>query len=239
MPHTRNIIFFFTIIILSGCSAYKAYAQYSGMAAIHAQQNQRFMNQQMRTMMQMSMNRNWRKNAGQGQGYVVTFKDGARKTIKSNMYLDTILHKNFLVYVDKKFPKSDTAHRFQKIYPDQTLNISALVTNDQGIEEAKKGLPTDSGWTVKVITGAINIYAKSGTYLNVVGTPLFAAPKLDFASTEIIGIQLSDGAIEKLSKENVLKIVAGNPKATEYVEKKGLYEAVKKYNQDAKMAAKK
>lgn len=239
MPHIRNILFFFTIIILSGFSAFKAQAQYPGMSAVYARHNQQVMNQQMQMRMQMNLNRNWRKNAGQGQGYIVTLKDGEKKSFKSNMYLDTVLHKNFLVFVDKKFKRSDSTNRFRKIYPDQTLSITALVTNDQGEEEAKQGLPTDTCWTVKVITGAINIYAKSGTYLNVVGTPLFAAPKLDFASAEIIGIQATDGAIEKLSKENVLRIVADNPKATEYVEKKGLYEAVKKYNQDAKMAAKK
>jgi len=238
MPHIRNTILFFTIVILSGFSAHKAYAQYPGMAAVRAQQSQQFMNQQMRMMMQMNMNRNWRRNAGQGEGYVVTLKGGETKKIKSYMYLDTALHTNFLVYVDKKFPKSDSAHRFQKIYPDQTLNITALVTDDEGGEEAKYGLPTDSGWTVKVITGAINIYAKSGNYLTVVGTPMFGSPKLDFASAEIIGVQLNDGTIEKLSKENVLKMVAGNAKATEYVEKKGLYEAVKRYNHDAEKAAK-
>lgn len=239
MPHIRNIILFFTIIILSSFSAYKAYAQYPGMAAVRAQQNQQFMNMQMNMQMQMNMNRNWRKNAGQGQGYIVILKDGDIKKIKSYMYLDTVLHKNFLVFVDKKFPKSDTLHRFQKIYPDQTSNITALIPDNQGYEETRPGLPTDSGWTIKVITGAITVYAKSGTYLTVVGTPAFGAPKMDFVSAEIIGIQLNDGPIEKLSKDNVLKIVTGNSKATEYVEKKGLYEAVKKYNHDAEKVAKK
>ncbi|MDN3584238.1 hypothetical protein [Mucilaginibacter flavus] len=236
MPNARSTILFFTIIILSGLSAYNAYAQYPGMAAFRAQQNQQLMTQQMQ-LMQMNMYGNWRKNAGQGQGYIVTLKDGQRKTIKSYMFLDTVLHKNFLVFVDKKFPKADSAHRFQKIYPDQTSNIAALVTDAQGNEEAKYGLPSDSGWTVKVMTGAINIYAKSGNYLKVVSFPAFSAPKMGFVDAEIIGIQLNDGPIEKLSKENVLKIVTGNAKATEYVEKKGLYEAVKRYNNDAEKAA--
>eukprot|EP01037_Dinobryon_pediforme_P000858 gene858-863_t len=55
------------------------------------------------------------------------------------------------------------------------------------MDEEKFGLPTDSGWTIKVVTGAIRIYAKSGNYLAVVGTPVFGSPKLDFASVEIIG----------------------------------------------------
>lgn len=185
----------------------------------------------------MNLNRNWRKNAGQGQGYIVVLKDGEMKKIKSYMYLDTVLHMNFLVFIDKKFPKSDTMHRFQKIYPGQTSNITALITDNEGYEETRSGLPTDSGWTIKVMTGAINIYAKSGNYLTVVGTPVFGSPKMDFASAEIIGIQLNDGPIQKLSKENVLKIIAGNTKATEYVEKKGLYEAVRRYNNDAEKAA--
>ncbi len=237
MPNARSTIFFFTIIILSGLSTYDAYAQYPGMAAFRAQQNQQFMTQQMNMQMQMNLSRNWRKNAGQGLGYVVALKNGDVKKIKSFMYLDTVLHKNFLVFVDKKFPKSDTIHRFQKIYPDQTSYITAMVTDNQGYEDTRAGMPTDSGWSIKVVRGAINIYAKSGSYLTVVGTPVFGAPKMDFDAAEIIGIQLNDGPVEKLSKENVLKIVTGNTKATEYVEKKGLYEAVKRYNNDAEKAA--
>jgi len=239
MQHVRKILIILAIATLFIFSPGKSWAQYPGMAAFRAQQSQQFMNQQMRMQMQMNMNRNWRKNAGQGEGYIVTLKDSAKKTVKSFMYLDTVLHKNFLVYVDKKFPKSDSAHRFQKIYPDQTLNIAALITDDQGVEEAKYGLPTDSGWVVKVINGAINVYAKSGSYLTIVSTPVFGAPKLDFVASEMIGIQLNDGPIEKLTKENVSKIVADNAKASEYIEKKGLYEAVRKYNHDtAKTASK-
>ena len=233
MPRIHKPLLFFAIAILFCFSAHKLYAQYPGMAAVRAMQNQQFLNQ-MQMQMQTNMLRNWRKNAGQGLGYYVRLKGGENKMIKSNMYLDSVLHKNFLVYVDKKFPKSDTTHQLQKIYPDQTLSISALVTDEYGAEEVRYGLPTDSGWTVKVITGSINIYAKSGNYLTVVSTPAFGSPKMDFAAAEIIGIQLNDGPIEKLSKENVLKIIVDNPKATEYLEKKGLYEAVKKYNRDTK-----
>jgi hypothetical protein len=233
MPHIRNLILFLTIIIFFCFSAYKAYAQYPGMAAFRAQQSRQFMNQQMNMQMQMNMNRNWRRQAGQGDGYIVTFKVGERKTIKSYMYMDTVLHKNFLVYVDKKFPKSDSVHRFQKVYPEQTLNISALVTDELGDEEAKYGIPTDTGWTIKVMVGVINVYAKSGNYLTVVSTPVFGAQKLDFAVAEIIGIQFNGGPIEKLSKDKVLKMVADNAKATQFVEEKGLYEAIRKYNHDA------
>lgn len=236
MPNIRSLVFFSTIIILSCFSAFETLAQYSpGVQAALAQHHQQIMNQQMRTMMFMNMNRNWGKYAGQGDEYIVKLKNGERKTFTSNMYLDTVLHKNFLVFVNKKFKKSDSANRFQKIYPDQTSAIGLVV--DFNVEDPRIGLPTDSGWSIKVIKGAINIYAKSGNYLNVVSVPTFGSPKMDFAASEIIGIQLNNGTIEELSKENVLKIVAGNARATAFVEKKGLYEAVKKYNLDAENAA--
>jgi hypothetical protein len=236
MPNIRSLVSFSTIIIVSCFSAFEALAQYPpGVQAAFAQHHQQFVNQQMSTMMLMNMNRNWGKYAGQGDEYIVKLKNGERKTFTSTMYMDTVLHKNFLVFVNKKFKKSDSVNRFQKIYPHQTSAIGLVI--DYNEEDPRIGLPTDSGWNIKVIKGAINIYAKSGNYLNVVSVPAFGSPKMDFAASEIIGIQLKGGAIEKLSKENVLKAVAGNARATAFVEKKGLYESVKKYNLDAENAA--
>lgn len=239
MKRTLKIHLFYSFLSLFVFLSKKSFAQYPGMAAVRAQQSQQFMNQQMQMQMNMNINRNWRKTAGQGSEYIVTLKDSTRKTVTSYMYRDSATHKSYLVFVDKKYKKTDTANRFQKIYPDQTLNITAIVIDEQGADEAKYGLPTDSCWMVKVMSGPINVYAKSGNYLAVVSTPLIGNPKLDFAPTEVLGIQFNDGPIQKLSKENISKMIADNAKATELADKKGLYEAVKRYNHDAEKAAKK
>jgi len=205
------------------------------MSQVNQQTGRWVMNQQMQFMQQMQMNNmNWRQYAGKGELYYVTFKDSTRKQVTSFMYYDSVQRKSFLLFVNKKFPKSDSAHRFQKIYPDQTRNLA--FGEDDG---AKYGLPTDSGWTFKVITGAITVYAKSMDYAAITKTPAFGAPILDFVPSSVIAIQMNDGPMEKLSKETVSKMVSQNAKAVALLEKKGMYEAVERYNEDAEKAAKK
>lgn len=110
--------FYKTSLSISTCLLFilfanNSFAQYPGMGAFRAQQSQQFMNQQMQ--MQMNMQSfNWRASAGKGDKYKVTFKDSSVKELVSFMYKDTIQHKNFLVFVDKKFKKSDSLHRYQK-----------------------------------------------------------------------------------------------------------------------------
>jgi hypothetical protein len=215
----------------------KSFAQPRGMtmSQVNQQTGRWVMDQQMRFMTQMQMaNMNWRQYAGKGESYYVTFKDSTRKQVVSYMYYDTVQRKSFLLFVNKKFPKSDSVHRFQKIYPDQTLNLAF-----GGEEGAKYGLPTDTGWTFKVISGAITVYAKNMDYTVVTGTPAFGAPTFDFVPAAIIGIQLNDGPLENLTKENVSKMVSQDAKATALLEKKGLYEAVARYNKDIEKAAQK
>jgi hypothetical protein len=236
MNYTYHFLFrlsaAFLFIFISNISV----AQPRGMTMnqVYSQLNKQDMNQRMQMQMQQMANMNWRQNAGKGGSYYVTFKDSSRKQVVSYMYYDTVHRKSFLLFVNKKFPKSDSAHRLQKIYPAQTLNLAF------GEEErAKYGLPTDTGWTFKVISGAITVYAKNMDYTVITGTPAFSAPTLGFVPSAIIGIQLNDGPLEKLTKENVLKMVSQDAKAAALLEKKGSYEAVAKYNKDIEKAAEK
>ncbi|MBS1521736.1 MAG: hypothetical protein JST50_12115 [Bacteroidetes bacterium] len=220
-----SLLFFYSL---------QAFAQYPGMGAVRAQQSRQFVNQQMQMQMQMMNNLNWRQNAGKGDTYTVTFKDSTVKKVVSFMYTDTVLHKNFLVYVDKKFPKSDTIHRNQKIYTDQTKYISVIGDYRSGAE--MYGVPTDSCWMFKVIDGSLAVYARSLNYLTERGGLL---NETNFDPSAIVGIQLNDGPIEKYSKDNLIKMVGQNADALEAIGKGKYYKAVTRYNRDAEKAAKK
>jgi hypothetical protein len=207
----------------------KSYAQYPGMRAFRAQQTMQMANQQMQMQM---MNTNWRRTVGTGDKYTVVFKDSSIKKFVSLMYTDTILHKNFLVFVDKNFPKSDTAHRNQKIYSDQTRSIS---TDDHDVwGNIQNGTPNDSCWTFKVISGPLTVYARTAGYLLPTGPY-----SNDFDLSAVTGLQLNSGPIEKYSQENLEKMVGQNKDALNDIKKKKYYKAVKRYNRHAEKAAKK
>jgi len=200
----------------------KSFAQYPGMGAFRAQQSQQFANQQLQMQMQ---NANWRTSAGQGEKYKVTFKDSSVKELVSFMYKDTVKHKTFLVLVDKNFKKSDSLHRYQKIYPDQTLYISTIIDYQANTEIY--GVQTDSCWTFKIMSGAINVYSDHSKLADWVW---------DYIVT---GIQLNDGPILRYSPENLKQMVGQDADAVAEIEKKNYYRAVKKYNRNAEKAAKK
>jgi hypothetical protein len=235
MQFAPKPIFSFLICAASILLAGKASAQYPGMNKVYSDISRQNANQQTQMQMQMMENMNWRTGAGQGTIYQVTMKDSSVKKVVSYMYTDTILHKNFLLFVNKKFPKSDTAHRNQKIYSNETLYISTVINNASG--EETFGVPTDSGWMFKVLSGPISVYAKSLDYLNT--TVVMFVSDSEFAPSAIVGIQLNDGPIEKYTKENLIKMVGQDADALESIGKNKYYKAVKKFNRDAEKAAKK
>ena len=214
----------FSVLSLLFFYSLNASAQFPGMAAVRAQQNQQFMNQQMQMQLQTLMNMNWKQNAGKGDTYMITFKDSSVKKVVSWMYTDTILHKNFLVLIDKKFPKSDSVHRTQRIYSDQTNFISTIA--DHLSNREIYGIPTDSCWMFKVMSGPINVYSR---YFNEF--------EYDFHNA-VIAIQLNDGPIVKYSVDALKQMVGQNADALAYIEKKNYYKAIKKYNEDIEKAAK-
>ena len=237
MKNTFKPFFVFAITITLIGLNLQSFAQPRGMTMnqVYSQVNRQTMNQQTNFAWQMQMaNMNWRQFAGQGESYYVTFKDSTQKKVASYLYYDTTQRKNFLVFVNKKFPKSDSAHRFQKIYPEQTLSLSY----GQG-ESLRYGFPNDSGWTFKMITGAITVYTKSTDCSVITKTPLFGLPISDFVPAAVIGIQLNNGPMEKLTKENVSKMISQDAEAVELLEKKGMSEAIERYNKDVEKNTKK
>lgn len=128
--------------------------------------------------------------------FTVTMADGTTKEVNSRIYTDTSAHKNYLLYVDKSLPKTDS-NRNQKIFPKQTKEISrnlALISGN--IKKADfatppryyKGVAKDSCWMFKVISGPISAYSflseEEGNMFN---------------PSTVISIQLNDGEIVKFS----------------------------------------
>jgi len=232
-PNLKPALLIFSLIFLYSL---QASAQFPGMNKVYSNMAKQNARQQMDMMNSMNMNRmwNWRQGAGKGATYHVTFKDSSLKEVTSYMYTDTLSHKSFLVFVDKKFPKSDSAHRFQKIYTDQTLYISTITDYQANTETY--GIPNDSCWMFKVISGPLNVYAKSFNYL---------IPVDDFGNENeldpqsVIAIQSGDGPIVKYTSDNLKQIVSQDTEALSSVEKKKYYKAVKKYNRHAEKAEKK
>jgi hypothetical protein len=175
---------------------------------------------------------NWNKASGKHK-YLVTFKDSSVKETLSFMYTDTISNKSFLVFENKKVPKSDTAHHYQRIYSDQTLYISTIIDLDANTEIY--GVANDSCWAFKVISGPISVYAKTLNYLTLAKN----LNENEFDIPEIVGIQLNDGPIVKLTDDNLKQMLGQDANALESLEKKKYYKAVKKYNRHTEKDAKK
>jgi hypothetical protein len=165
--------------------------------------------------------------------YKVTFKDSSVKEVFSIMYVDPKSHKNYLVFVDRNFPKSDTIHRNQKIYPDQTLYIAT----NRDIQSDKEiyGIPNDSCWMFPVIGGRLTVYARSMNYLKPVSG--FVDSNELYEAT-IIGIQINDGPILPFTEDNLKNMVGQNAKALELISEKKYFRAIKRYNSDAEKEAK-
>jgi hypothetical protein len=151
---SQSLLVLFSLIFI--LAAKNSSAQFPGMAQVRTNLNNQLMTQQM-------MN-----NFGGGKRseyssripgkfneytYLVKMKDGTTKNVKSYIYIDTTLHKSYLLFVDKSVPKSDTAHRKQKIFADQTLSIartSEFIDSDDTTGSIKHeyftGIATDSCW---------------------------------------------------------------------------------------------
>jgi hypothetical protein len=225
MLYNRKTFFVLSLGLLLIFSAKNSLAQFPGMNRVYSNMARQNANQQMR--MQMQMNTNWRFGAGKGTTYQVTFKDSSVKQVVSFMYTDTVLHKNFIVFVDKKFPKSDTVHRNQKIYTDQTLYIST--NRDIQSDKPIYGMPNDSCWMFTVIGGPLTVYARSMDYLITLST---FVPSDELNIPTIIGIQLNDGLILPFNADNLKNMVGQNARALELIADKKYLRAIKRYNKD-------
>src|SRR3569833_293873 len=198
------------------------------MTQVFNQVNKQTMNQQMQMQMQMNMimNANWRSNVGQGTDFQVTFKDSSVMDVTSFLYTDTVSHNNFLVYENKKFHKSDSAHRYQKIYSDQTLYIA--VNAKSNTIQPSYGVPLDSCWMFKVVSGAVNVYSKYPELYSELSTKNTNANQTS-----------KDVPMVKYSELDLMKMVGQDRDAAELINKKKFYKAVMKYNANVIKAAKK
>ncbi|MEO6148762.1 MAG: hypothetical protein ABIN95_13470 [Mucilaginibacter sp.] len=194
----------------------RLFAQYPGMSAVYRQMNQSFVNQQMNMHMMMRMNAMSTGPDNPKYKFIVLMKDSTTKEVSSRIFYDTTMHKSYLEFKNKQVAKTDT-NRIQKIYPDQTRQISRVNFNSAIIT----GIAKDSCWLFKVINGPISAYsykAESPTY---------------FQSWNIVAMQATNSGIEKFEPENLKKIVANDPDAIKLFDKKEYYKALVKYNKNA------
>jgi hypothetical protein len=209
----RNSLLSLSFLILFTLSTKSSFAQYPGMGAFRASQSRQFMNQQMRTQMQMQRMHGVEATA-QEYLFEVMMLDSTKKEISSAIYTDIKTKKRFLLSVAKRYKNSDT-NRYKKIYPSQTLYIAVQVeTTGNGGDENTTGKylygrAADSCWMFNIKGGAINIYSYSCEGWDSRYSP-----------ATIVGIQLNDGAIEQFTAENLKKIIGQDAEAMKVFDKK-------------------
>jgi hypothetical protein len=211
-------------------------AQFPGMKQVRTQMNNQFMNQQM-NMMMMHMNLSMRSRASNSSKvpgaeneytYKVVMKDGSQQTITSYIYFDTLQKKSYLLLVDKRYPRSDTAHRKVKIYSTQTISISRDATPSNPDDSVVKrvwfdGMATDSCWLFHAINGKINLYS----FVSELGNSYLFDP------STIAAVQYGTCAIGKFDPDALKAFIGNDEKAMKYFDKKEYFDAVKRYNKDA------
>ena len=155
--------------------------------------------------------------------FQVTFKDSSKKMVYSKIFVDTARKKTYFLVVDKNVPKSDKEHREQKIYVDQTAAITRIVSSDAlNPTTYITGFAGDSCWMFRAIKGPITAYS----YLS-------EGDKFAFYPFAVVAIQLNNGPLIKLNKENLVKMVAKDIEAFRLAKYKNYLEAITKYNENA------
>jgi hypothetical protein len=104
--------------------------------------------------------------------------------------------------------------RIQKIYPEETSGI--IQFNDSG---NLTGIPTDSCWLFKVISGKISAYSK---------IPKAKGLKNDM----IVASQVGNGPVDKFYPLVLYPIIKEDQPAKEQWEKAAFINAIKRYNRD-------
>lgn len=175
------------------------------------------MNFQMQMMMMANFSRRFDYVSNPKRDYLVTFKDGTIKTVHSKILPDTAAHKNYLLLVDKSYPKSDPK-REQKVYPDETLSI-ARIEEDYDLKDTLEARANDSCWLFRAVYGKIKAYS-------------FLLQKEDLNTLYLNAFQFEDGPIQKLIPSDLESILKTDEKAYKYFLKKDYYEAIVRYNKD-------
>lgn len=225
-----STIFFFTV--------QNASAQFPGMKQFRTNMDYQFMQQQMQMQMNAYFHGFSRSQysscivgASNEYTYLVKMKDGSKKTVKSYIYIDTTLHKSYLLFIDKSFAKSDSAHRKQKIYTDKTLSIgriyNTLDSSENTVTVYFTGTATDSCWLFKALPGKISLYSFVSEFGN----------SHIFDASTIVAIQYDNGPIVHLDPDELKHFIAADEKAMKFFDKKYYFDAVKRYNKDIEKAS--
>ncbi len=144
--------------------------------------------------------------------FTIKLKDTVIKA-HSRIYVDAPLHKAFLVYEDLSVSKKDPRRKL-KVYPDQTTIVSRV---EPTTNQVVTGMPTDSCWLFKVVSGKINLYSQLSQTKGL--------------STQYIkAYQIGEGPVMKLDSTALSQLVKSDQKAYDLVGKNDFYKAVIKYN---------
>ena len=209
--------------IILGCSLATA-SSIAQPVAFRADLNRMMSRQFMDNQMQLSM---MRLNQYYGNletnvkyNFKVTMKDSSKQEVSSKIYLDTTLHKNYLILENKKLAKSDSLRK-RRIYPGQTLNISRdVVGGFYNTRSAITGMANDSCWLFKVISGSsINVYS----FLSV-------GEGGDFEPVTVAAIQQNNGPIVKVNPKSLEAMITGDDDAVKALINKNYLKAIKIYN---------
>jgi len=132
--------------------------------------------------------------------------------VHSKIYVDIPLRKSYMIYVDPRAAKNDPRRKL-KVYPTETVKVSRKDVNTTIV-----GMPTDSCWLFKVVTGKVNLYSQ-----------LSQTKSLN--NEYIKAYQVGDsGPILKLDSAALADIVRNDAKAYKMVTRSDYYKAVLKYN---------
>lgn len=209
---------FITLALCCFCSV-TALAQYRPMAPNMADVNRILSRNFMNMQMQMSLNRNWMfgfNDVNISYHFKVTMKDSTVKNMKSRIYADTTKHQTYVVFEDKKLPKSDP-NRKLKIYPNQTLELSRM----SGDEVQVWGTAADSCWLFSVVRGKINAYSPMPLLEEEVDDKLLSGYQIGTKS-----------AIIKLDTAKLSPVIKSNPKAYKILQNGHIVRAINRYNKD-------
>ena len=199
-----------------------------------AQLNRMFFNQEMSMqrrielrMLMQTMNLRGVQGTANDYDFVITLLDNTKIKVTSAMYIDSVTKKCFILFVDKKYSKSDS-NRYKRIYPTQTLVLSQKNQYNNLSGSYIHGIPADSCWMFKAISGSISAY-----------TSMNEDEDKNFDPGTIVGIQLNDGPIIRFTEENLKQLVGQDTNALESIERKNFWGAIKKYNRDSENGTRK
>ena len=141
--------------------------------------------------------------------FALLLKDSTELNIQSKVYFDTVTNKNYLVYISRN---QKDKNRRKIVYPDQTVLIEQYFLGRYTV-----GIPTDSCWLFRVVTGKINAFA------------IYPDERM-LKSAHLKAIQIEDGPIEPIDSEKLKSVFINNEKALEALRQNDLLKAIKRYN---------